>query len=428
MPTELLRCRRCARTYAVAPIYVCTECLGPLEAVQTVPGDAATVRRRVEEGPHSLWRYQDLLPVSYDPAADLGAGLTPLVHARNLGSALGLRRLFVKNDACNPTWSFKDRVVALGTAAARRFGFSVLACASTGNLANSVAAHAARAGMQACVFVPRGLERGKQILSAAYGATIVEVDGSYDDVNRLCVQVADEHPWALVNVNLRPYYSEGAKTLGYEVAEQLGWRLPDHVIVPLASGNLLVKIEKAFRELQDLGIVPPRPVRVHGVQPAGCAPIATAFRDGAESVRPVRPQTRVHSLAIGSPADGGYALEAIRRSGGVAVAVTDEEAMAAVREVAAAEGIFTESAGGVTVAGLRRLVEQGAFEPDDVVVAYLTGMGLKTQESVAAALPRAISIPASLKAFESTVLPALTRPATPPVPVGAPAGSSIGGA
>ncbi|MBI3975572.1 MAG: threonine synthase [Armatimonadetes bacterium] len=422
MPAHALRCRNCGRTYTLAPQYVCEECLGPLETERPRPAvDAEALRARIGAGPASLWRYEDLLPVAHDPVADLGAGLTPLVHASTLGGNLGLRRLFLKNDGCNPTWSFKDRVVTLGVAAARQFGFQVLACASTGNLANSVAAHAARAGIQACVFVPEGLEAGKQVLSAVYGATIVEVDGTYDDVNRLCAQVADEYPWGFVNVNLRPYYSEGAKTLGYEVAEQLGWRLPDHVVIPLASGNLLLKIERAFAELVELGIVPPARVRVHGAQPSGCAPIVAAYREGSESVRPVRPQTIAHSLAIGNPADGRYALEAIRRSGGVAVEVTDAEAVAAVREVAAREGVFTETAGGVAVAALRRLAAGGIFGPDDVIVVYLTGIGLKTQESVAGTLREPVKIRATLGAFEAEVLPGLAQ-------VRPRAGQAVGGA
>ena len=413
MAAKGLQCRTCGRGYDLAPVYVCEECLGPLEVVLEALPDPETIRTRIGHGPLTLWRYQDLLPVAYDSAADLGAGLTPLIPARNFGGALGLRGLYLKNDGCNPTWSFKDRVVALGVAAARRFGFTVLACASTGNLANSVAAHAARAGMQAVVFVPRGLERGKQVLSAVYGAVIVEVDGTYDDVNRLCAQVADEYAWAFVNVNLRPFYSEGAKTLGYEVAEQLGWRLPDHVVVPLASGNLLLKVEKAFRELIDLGVVPPHPVRVHGAQPEGCAPIITALHENTEVVRPVRPETLAHSLAIGNPADGRYALEVIRRTGGTGAAVSDDEAVQAVRDLAETEGIFTETAGGVTLAALRSLAAAGHFAADDVVVVYLTGMGLKTQEAVVGALRPAVSIRATLGDFETAVLPALRERGTP---------------
>ena len=345
-----LRCRLCGTTYPLEPRYVCEECLGPLDAVRVVEGGPAgsgsgaaeVLRRTISAGPPTLWRYAPFLPVDPDPASDLGAGWTPLLPAPRLGAALGLRRLYLKNDAANPTWSFKDRVVAVGIAAARRFGFTVAACASTGNLANAVAACAARAGLRAVVFVPRGLEAEKLVLSAVYGATIVEVDGTYDDVNRLCTQVADEYRWAFLNVNLRPYYADGAKTLGYEVAEQLGWRLPDHVVVPMASGNLLVKIARAFAELAEVGLVAARPVQVHGAQPAGCAPIATAFAAGAAQVAPVRPHTAVRSLAIGSPADGLFALRAIRDSGGRAVGVTDEEAADAVALLARTEGLFTE--------------------------------------------------------------------------------------
>jgi threonine synthase len=425
-----LRCRLCGTTYPLEPRYVCEECLGPLDAVSVVEGGPAgsgsgerqALRRTISAGPPTLWRYAPFLPVDPDPASDLGAGWTPLLPAPRLGAALGLRRLYLKNDAANPTWSFKDRVVAVGIAAARRFGFTVAACASTGNLANAVAACAARAGLRAVVFVPRGLEAEKLVLSAVYGATIVEVDGTYDDVNRLCTQVADEYRWAFLNVNLRPYYADGAKTLGYEVAEQLGWRLPDHVVVPMASGNLLVKIARAFAELAEVGLAAAQQVQIHGAQPAGCAPIAAAFAAGAAQVTPVRPHTAVRSLAIGSPADGLFALRAIRDSGGRAVAVTDEEAADAVALLARTEGLFTESAGGVTVAALRRLAQAGAVEPEATVVVYLTGMGLKTRENLAS-LPGPVVIRPTLAAFEAAVLPRLEG-----VAAAAPAGAGVAAA
>ncbi|MDQ7829659.1 MAG: threonine synthase [Armatimonadota bacterium] len=428
-----LRCRLCGTTYPLEPRYVCEECLGPLDAVSVVEGgpagsgsgEAEALRRTISAGPPTLWRYAPFLPVDPDPASDLGAGWTPLLPAPRLGAALGLRRLYLKNDAANPTWSFKDRVVAVGIAAARQFGFTVAACASTGNLANAVAACAARAGLRAVVFVPRGLEAEKLVLSAVYGATIVEVDGTYDDVNRLCTQVADEYRWAFLNVNLRPYYADGAKTLGYEVAEQLGWRLPDHVVVPMASGNLLVKIARAFAELAEVGLAAARPVQVHGAQPAGCAPIAAAFAAGAAQVAPVRPQTAVRSLAIGSPADGLFALRAIRDSGGRAVAVTDEEAADAVALLARTEGLFTESAGGVTVAALRRLAQAGAVDPEATVVVYLTGMGLKTRENLVP-LPGPVAIRPTLAAFEAAVLPRLEGVAAAAAGAGAAAAGGEG--
>lgn len=400
-----LRCRECGKAFPVSPVYACDECLGPLEAVYDHAGvDPAALRARIEAGPRSIWRYADLLPAPHDPEADLQAGFTPLLHARRLGEALGLPRLYIKNDALNPTWSFKDRVVSVAISAARRFGFEVVACASTGNLANSVAAHAARAGMEAYVFIPAGLERAKVVTSAIYHPTVVEVEGTYDDVNRLCAQIADEYRWAFVNVNLRPFYAEGAKTLGFEVAEQLGWRLPDHVVVPIASGNLLVKIARGFDELARLGLVERRPVRVSGAQPSGCNPVARAFRVGQAYVDPVRPQTIAKSLAIGNPADGKYVLEVVRATGGAVEEATDQEIVEAIGLLARTEGIFTETAGGTTIAVLRRLAQQGVVRPDETVVAYITGMGLKTPEAAEEASAAPVRIPASLRAFEADVL------------------------
>jgi threonine synthase len=400
----LLRCRECGAEVPAGPAYVCERCFGPLEAVYDLDAlRRLPLRERIEAGPRSIWRYVDLLPVDYDPAVDLSPGMTPLVPAPRLGDALGLRRLYLKNDSTNPTWSFKDRAVEIGTAAARRFGYQVLACASTGNLANSVAAHAARAGMRAVVFVPAGIERGKIVQSAIYGPTVIEVEGGYDEVNRLCTEIGEEHRWAFLNVNLRPYYSEGGKTLAYEVAEQLGWRAPDDVVVPVASGNLMVKIHKGLGELAALGLIETAATRVHGAQAAGCAPVAEAFASGGE-VRPVRPRTIAHSLAIGTPADGRYAIAAARASGGRVVAVTDDEIVDAIGLLARTEGIFTETAGGVTVATLRALAAAGALDPDGVTVAYITGMGLKTADAVAGAVAEPVRIRPSLRAFEETVL------------------------
>jgi threonine synthase len=288
--------------------------------------------------------------------------------------------------------------------AARSFGYDVVACASTGNLANAVAAHAGRAGMRACVFIPKGLERGKVLATAAYGATLVEVDGTYDDVNRLCAEIAEEHRWAFVNVNVRPYYSEGGKTLGFEVAEQLGWRAPDHVVVPIASGSLLVKIHKGLTELQAVGLLESVPTHVHGAQAAGCAPVATAFAEGSTEIRPVKPNTIARSLAIGTPADGRYVLKVARQTGGAVVAVTDDEIVAGILVLAETEGIFTETAGGVTIAALQALAARGAFGEDDIVVAYITGQGLKTLEAVADAMRPPIAIRPTLKDFERNVL------------------------
>ncbi|MDQ7858891.1 MAG: threonine synthase [Armatimonadota bacterium] len=404
MAVKVLRCRECGAEVPAGPVYVCERCFGPLEAVYDLDAlRRLPLRERIAAGPRSIWRYVDLLPVDYDPAVDLSPGMTPLVAAPRLGEALGLRRLYLKNDSTNPTWSFKDRAVEIGTAAARRFGYRVLACASTGNLANSVAAHAARAGMRAVVFVPAGIEQGKIVQSAIYGPTVIEVEGGYDEVNRLCTEIGEEHHWAFLNVNMRPYYSEGGKTLAYEVAEQLGWRAPDDVVVPVASGNLMVKIHKGFGELAELGLIERTATRVHGAQAAGCAPVAEAFSNGGE-VRPVRPNTIAHSLAIGTPADGRYAIAAARASGGRVAAVSDDEIVDAIGLLARTEGIFTETAGGVTVATLRALAAAGALDPDGVTVAYITGMGLKTANALAGMVAKPVRIRPSLRAFEAAVL------------------------
>ncbi|MDR7530162.1 MAG: threonine synthase [Armatimonadota bacterium] len=401
-----LRCRACGTPHPVGPEYVCERCFGPLEVEYEASSLREATRERIASGPRSIWRYCALLPV--EPAEDdLQPGFTPLIPARRLGERLGLRRLYLKNDTTNPTWSFKDRVVAVAVAAARAFGFRVLACASTGNLAHAVAAHAARAGMRAVVFVPQGLEAGKVLTTSVYDPTVVEVEGTYDDVNRLCTEIAGEHPWAFANINLRPFYSEGCKTLGFEVAEQLGWRLPDHVVVPVASGNLFVKTEKAFAELLQLGLAEGPMPRLHGAQAAGCAPIAAAHRRGDSQVVPVRPETVAKSLAIGNPADGYYALQTVRRTGGVFEVATDEEIVEGMRLLAQTEGIFAETAGGVTVAVLRKLAEAGALGADDVVVALLTGAGLKTLEAVSDGGRPAIRIRPTLKDFERQVLAAV---------------------
>ncbi len=405
MAAQTLRCRECGATFAAEPIYVCDRCFGPLEVIYDYEALARQpLRQLFESGPHSMWRYRPLLPVDRIPEADLAPGHSPLLPASRLGKVLGLRRLYLKNDTSNPTWSFKDRVVGIAVAAAHNFGFSVIACASTGNLANAVAAHAARAGLRACVFIPKGLEAAKVLLSSVYRPTIVEVDGTYDEVNRLCAEIADEHRWAFVNVNLRPYYAEGGKTLGFEVAEQLGWRAPDHIIVPIASGSLLVKIHKGLTELLRTGVIDTVSTRVHGAQAEGCAPVATAFADGTEEVHPVKPHTIAKSLAIGNPADGRYAVRVARETGGSISAVSDQEILEGIRLLAETEGIFTETAGGVTVGVLRALAAAGRFGADDVVVAFITGMGLKTTEALDGTLLAPVLIPATLHAFERNVL------------------------
>ncbi|MFQ5856101.1 MAG: threonine synthase [Anaerolineae bacterium] len=378
--TDGLRCRECGETYDEGPIYICDECFGPLEVVYDYEAIARDVQRRhIMEGPMNIWRYQALLPAQNNGVVGSDVGFTPMFHARNLGRVLGLEKLYIKNDCVTPSYSFKDRVVSVAATKALEFGFDTIACASTGNLANSVAAQAARACMRAVVFVPADLEEAKIAASSVYGPTVMAVDGNYDDVNRLCSILADQKEWAFVNVNMRPYYSEGAKTLGFEVAEQLGWRAPDHVVVPMASGSLLVKIKKGLDELARVGWIDDVNTRVSGAQAAGCAPIANAFAAGAEVVEPVVPDTIAKSLAIGVPADGPYALRTIRDSNGVSAAATDDEIIEGIRLLAETEGILAETAGGVTVAVLKKLAEHGTIRPDELTVAYITGNGLKTQ-------------------------------------------------
>jgi len=401
---KALRCRECAREYTLSPNHVCEYCFGPLEVVYDYDAMAKAVSRRsIEQGPYSVWRYRDLLPCEGDPV-DLNAGFTPLIRAQNLGKALGLPNLYLKNDCVNPTWSFKDRVVTVASTKAREFGFKTLACASTGNLANAVSAHAARAGMEAFVFVPSDLEAGKLLGSKIYGANLVAVDGSYDDVNRLCAELGDKYHWAFVNINVRPYYSEGSKTMGYEIAEQLGWRAPDHCIVPLASGSLFGKIYKGLQELTKLGLIEEKRTRMSGCQAAGCSPIVTAYEAGTLNFRPVRPNTIAKSLAIGNPADGYYTLKIIAETEGVGAAVSDPELVDGIKLLAETEGIFAETAGGVTIAGLKRLVEQGKVHPDETVVACITGGGLKTQEAVADAVPPALQVKPTVESFEAALL------------------------
>jgi threonine synthase len=401
-----LRCRECARPYPAQALHVCDYCFGPLEVVYDYERIRAELtRERIASGPDTIWRYAPLLPVDDPAPIDLGAGFTPLVRADRLAAELGLGELWIKNDTANPTGSFKDRVVSVALTKARQLGFKVAACASTGNLANSVAAHAARAGMASIVFIPRDLEVAKVVTTAVYGGHLVAVDGTYDDVNRLCAELASDHPdWAFVNVNVRTYYSEGSKTLAYEVAEQLGWRAPDHVVVPVASGSQLVKVAKGFAELHEVGLLDEAPhVRISGAQAEGCAPVARAFLDGADAIRPVRPSTIAKSLAIGNPADGWYALDAVRRSGGALAAVSDEEILDGIRLLARTEGIFAETAGGVTVATLARLANAGIVRADETVVAYVTGHGLKTVEALTGTTGPTATIAPTLEAFAAVV-------------------------
>ena len=401
-----LRCRECGRSYPAEALHVCEFCFGPLEVAYDYDAIATAVTRRsIAAGPPTIWRYAALLPAEPTGAVDLGAGWTPLVRADRLAAELGLGELWIKNDTMNPTGSFKDRVTSVALTKARELGFKVAACASTGNLANSVAAHAARAGMRSYVFIPSDLEQQKVVTTAVYGTTLVAIDGTYDDVNRLCAELTSEHPtWAFVNVNVRTYYAEGSKTLAFEVAEQLGWRAPDHVVVPIASGSQLTKIHKGFQELHRVGLLDDPPAtRVSGAQAAGCAPVAAAFAEGHDFVRPVRPATIAKSLAIGNPADGPYALDAVRATGGSIGAVSDDEIVEGIRLLARTEGIFAETAGGVTVATLARLAADGVVRRDERVVAFITGNGLKTLDAVAGVVGPTATIKPTLEAFAAAV-------------------------
>ena len=409
---KALRCRECNREYPLDPLHVCEFCFGPLEVAYDLDAMHRNITREtIEAGPASIWRYADLLPADPAFAVDINAGFTPLIRAKNLGEHLGLKNLYIKNDCANPTWSFKDRVVAVASTKAREFGFETLACASTGNLANSVSAHAARAGMQAFVFIPQDLERGKIVGSSIYGATLIAVDGNYDDVNRLCSELADKYNertpggrrWAFVNINMRPYYAEGSKTLGYEVAEQLGWRAPEHVVAPMASGSLYTKIWKGLQELAKLWLIDSVQTKMSGAQARGCSPIVTAYEGGTLNVRPVRPQTIAKSLAIGNPADGYYALKVMEESGGYGVASDDDEIVEGIKLLAESEGIFAETAGGVVISGLQKLAREGKIGADEVTVAYITGSGLKTQEAIEDALEIPLHIDPTMASFEAAL-------------------------
>jgi threonine synthase len=395
-----LRCRECGEPEEIGPTHVCSFCFGPLRF--DYDPDVTVTREEIAAGPRSVWRFAPLLPVLEEQPIpnDVGAGATPLVRAPRLGAALGLPDLWLKDDTRNPSGSFKDRVVTTALASARAFGMTTVACASTGNLANAVAAGAAKLGLEAYVFIPRDLEPAKIATSGVYGAKIIAIDGNYDDVNRLCAEVADARGWGFANVNLRAYYAEGSKTLGFEIAEQLDWQLPDHVVVPIASGAQLVKVRESFGVLTDHGLVEEKPVRISGAQAAGCSPVATAFAAGEDTIRPVKPQTIARSLAIGDPADGWYALRAVRETGGAIQAVSDDEIVAGIRLLAETEGIFAETAGGVTVGTLKRLAEAGVVRPDERVVALITGHGLKTIDAIAGRDPVTMEIPPSLDVFD----------------------------
>jgi threonine synthase len=399
-----LVCRECGATTALGPSYACVECFGPLEVGYRFP---AVTRAAIEAGPKNIWRYQPLLPVPTDIASSPNTepGFTRLIRADNLARELGMRRLWVKDDSGNPTHSVKDPVVAVALSAARELGSTVFACPSTGILAYAVAAAGARAGMKTVVFIPADLERAKVLTTAVYGGTLIAVNGNYDDVNRLASEIAGEREgWAFVNVNVRPFYAEGSKTLGFEVAEQLGWRLPRQVVIPVASGSQLTKVDKAFTELVRLGLVEEAPYSIFGAQATGCAPVAAAFKQGHDVIRPVKPDTIAKSLAIGNPADGPYVLDVVRRTGGAVEDVSDEEVRDGIQLLARTEGVFAETAGGVTVATLKKLVESGLLDPDEETVVFNTGDGLKTLDAVADRVGPAATIDPSYDAFTATGL------------------------
>jgi threonine synthase len=401
-PARCLSCRECGAEYALGARYACDECFGPLE----VAYDFGTVTRaQIEAGPANMWRYAPLLPVpaNVNDTKNLHPGFTQLIKADNLAAELGLAKLWVKDDSGNPTHSFKDRVVAVALEAAREIGYTTVACASTGNLANAVAAAAARAGLKSCVVIPHDLEDGKTITTAVYGGTLIAIEGNYDDVNRLCSEVAGDEEWGFVNVNLRAYYAEGSKTLGYEIAEQLGWRLPEQVVVPIASGSLMTKVDKAFKELVALGLVEDTPYKIFGAQATGCSPVATAFKEGTDFVKPQKPNTIAKSLAIGNPADGPYALDVARRTSAAIQDVTDDEIVEGMQLLARTEGVFAETAGGVTIANLRKLIANGELDPTKETVVLNTGDGLKTLDAVADRVGPTATIKPSLDAFRVVV-------------------------
>ena len=406
MPKVLgLRCRECGTEYELQPTHVCEMCFGPLDVVYDYEAIKKTVsRERIEDGPPSMWRYRDLLPVEDEDAiVTLGEGLTPLIKADRLGAELGLKNLYLKNDTMNPTNSFKDRVVSVATSWAKAHGFETIACASTGNLANSVAAYGARAGLEAFVFMPHDIEPGKVVSTGVFEPNIVAVRGNYDDVNRLCSQLMESYPWAFCNINVRPFYAEGSKTLTFESAEQLGWRLPDEIIIPVASGCQFVRHRRAAQELLDLGLVKgDRLPAFTGAQALGCGPVYNAWQEGTERIQPVRPNTIARSIAIGNPSDGTYVVRIAKETGGVVEAVSEEEIVESIRLLARTEGIFTETAGGVTIGVLAKLARAGRWRGDETVVAYVTGHGLKTAEVIGPPRNR-VEIDPTLKSFREVV-------------------------
>ncbi len=400
-----LKCRECGKAYPLDPIHVCEFCFGPLEVDYDYEKIGSVLTKDlITSRPSNMWRYRELLPIDAEPTVGLNSGFTPLVRAHNLGEALGVKELYIKNDAVNfPTLSFKDRVVSVAISRAREMGFDVIACASTGNLANSVAANSAACGLNSYVFIPYDLEQTKITGTLVYGTNLVGIKGTYDEVNRLCSEIGGKYGWAFVNINIRPFYAEGSKTFGYEIAEQLGWKLPRHVIVPMAGGSLITKIWKAFKEFKALGFVEDTESRIYGAQATGCAPIVTAVKEKSELIRPVMPDTIAKSLAIGNPADGFYSARTIRESNGWAEDVSDDEIIDAMKLLAETEGIFAETAGGVTLGVTKKLIEQGRIPRDESIVISITGNGLKTQEALVGKIDAPPVIEAKLAEFDALV-------------------------
>jgi len=400
-----LKCRECGREYPKEPLYVCEYCFGPLEVVY----DYERIKKKltkelIASRPKNLWRYKELLPLDGEPTCGLNSGFTPLIRAKNLEKVLGVKELYIKDDSvCHPTLSFKDRVVAVALSKAKEFGFETVACASTGNLANSVSAQAAIAGLKRYIFIPADLELGKIVGTLIYNPILVAVEGNYDQVNRLCSEIANKYKWAFVNINIRPYYAEGSKTFGFEIAEQLGWRAPKHIIVPCAGGSLITKIYKGLKELEKLELIPKVNTKIYAAQATGCAPIVNAVKENSEIIKPVKPNTIAKSLAIGNPADGVYAVSTVKESGGWAEDVSDEEIVEAIKLLAKTEGIFTETAGGVTLGVTKKLIEQGRIPKDESIVISITGNGLKTQEAVVENIGKPIKIKPNITSFEENV-------------------------
>lgn len=396
-----LKCRECERKYPKEPLHVCEFCFGPLEVDYNYEAIQKKISREsIEDGPDSLWRYIDLLPIDGEPTDGLNSGFTPLIRAKNLGDALGVKEIYIKDDSvCHPTLSFKDRVVAIALSKSKEFDFDTVSCASTGNLANSVAAHAAIANLNCFIFIPADLELGKVVASLVYAPTVVGIMGNYDDVNRLCSEIAGVHPWAFVNINIRPYYAEGSKTLCFELIEQLGWEAPDHIVAPAAGGSLITKIGKALKEFHLLNLIDEPKTKIHVAQAEGCGPIVNTYKENSDFVKPVKPDTIAKSLAIGNPADGIYAVDTVRKSGGVGEHATDEEIIEAIQLLAATEGVFTETAGGVTLAVTKKLIENGDIGRDERIVVAITGNGFKTIEALEDNMPEPYIIPPQLNAF-----------------------------